>query len=182
MKRKIMRVRPAALPAFLLAGLIALATGCLPAFAATYTLRAEATIVTLPGDTTVPMWGFALVSYDLGAGLVEVNGPATVPGPRLTVPAGQGLTVHLLNTLPSPVSLYIPGQALPLAEGATEPQVTRNGQGRIQSFVHETPGGLPGAPCRPGGLHLEQHPSPAPTSTTAAPTPPSRCRWACTGR
>ncbi len=129
------------LPWVVLAGLIVLALAAGPAFAATYTLRAAATTMTLPGNATpIPMWGFALVSYDLGAGLVEVNGAVSVPGPKLAVPAGQGLTVNLVNELPEPVSIIISGQKPPLAApDAAGPLVTRNAAGRIQSFTHETP-------------------------------------------
>ena len=115
------------------------------AFGATYTLRAAATPLTLPdGVTQIPMWGFALVSYDLGAGPVAGDNVVRVPGPRLTVPAGQALTVDIINELPEAVSIVIPGQALPLALGATAPSVARNADGRIRSFVHETPAALGG--------------------------------------
>ena len=52
--------------------ILALAMGVLAAGSAsgaTYTLRAAATTLVLPdGVTQIPMWGFALFSYDLGAG------------------------------------------------------------------------------------------------------------------
>jgi FtsP/CotA-like multicopper oxidase with cupredoxin domain len=128
--------------------ILALAIGMFAAgsaFGATYTLRAAATALTLPdGVTQVPMWGFALVSYDLGAGLQTLNEAVKVPGPRLTVPAGQGLTVNIINELPAAVSIVIPGQALPLALGATAPSVARNADGRIRSFVHEAPAAVGG--------------------------------------
>jgi len=122
----------------LAAGALVLALAAAPAFGATYTLRAAATTLTLPDGTEVPMWGFALVSYDLGAGEVAGDNVVTIPGPRLVVPAGQGLTVNLINELPAAVSIVIPGQALPLAAGAAAPAVARNADGRIRSFVHET--------------------------------------------
>ena len=128
--------------------ILALAMGVFAAgsaFGATYTLRAAATTLLLPdGVTQVPMWGFALYSYDLGAGPVAGDDVVRVPGPRLTVPAGQGLTVNIINQLPEPVSIVIPGQALPLELGATAPSVARNPDGRIRSFVHETPAAVPG--------------------------------------
>jgi FtsP/CotA-like multicopper oxidase with cupredoxin domain len=112
---------------------------------ATYTLRAAATTLLLPdGVTEIPMWGFALVSSDLGTGPVAGNNLVTVPGPRLVVPAGQSLTVNIVNELAVPVSILIPGQALPLAAGAVAPQVARNADGRIRSFVHETPAAVGG--------------------------------------
>ncbi len=120
-------------------GLIALAVMVSTAFGATYNLRASTTTMTMPDGASITMWGFALVSYDIGAGIVPGDDLVTVPGPRLTVPAGQGLTVNLTNELPDPVSIIIPGQNMPLATGATTPQVTRNADGRIRSFTHETP-------------------------------------------
>ena len=68
----------------------------------------------------------------------------TVPGPRLVVPAGQGLTVNIVNELPVPTSILIPGQSLPLAAGAIAPAVARNTDGRVRSFVHETPAAVAG--------------------------------------
>jgi hypothetical protein len=47
--------------------------------------------------------------------------------------------VNLTNQLTKAVSIIIPGQNMPLAQGATAPQVARNADGRIRSFVHETP-------------------------------------------
>jgi FtsP/CotA-like multicopper oxidase with cupredoxin domain len=134
-----------------LAGLIVLALAAGPAFAATYTLRAGVTEVTMPGSTTpIPMWGFALVSYDIGGGEVPGDNIVTVPGPKLIVPAGQGLTVYLLNDLPNPASIIIPGQWPPLtAPDAAGPLVTRNASGRIQSFTHETPASAAGVPGGP---------------------------------
>jgi FtsP/CotA-like multicopper oxidase with cupredoxin domain len=104
-----------------------------PALGATYNLRAAPTTKIMPDSTEVPMWGYALVSYDLGEGVVSMNGPVTIPGPQLTVPPGQGLTVNLTNEIPAPVSIIILGQI-----GAS-PQVTRNADGRVTSFTQDTP-------------------------------------------
>lgn len=140
------RTRNRTMARFLALAIGAFAAGS--AYGATYTLRAAATTLVLPdGVTQIPMWGFALVSYDIGAGLVTATGAdaaVKVPGPRLNVPAGQGLTVNIINELPEPVSIVIPGQALPLAPGATAPSVARNPDGRIRSFVHETAAGVGG--------------------------------------
>jgi len=78
--------------------------------AAIYNLRADVTIKTIDG-AVIPMWGFALVSYDVGAGTVAGDDIVKVPGPELAVPPGQGLTINLTNNLPVPVSIVIPGQA-----------------------------------------------------------------------
>jgi FtsP/CotA-like multicopper oxidase with cupredoxin domain len=126
------------LPEVIIMGLIALVIMISPAFGATYNLRAGTMDMpdpANPGVDTILMWGYALVSYDLedGLGLIAVNGDVTVPGPPLTVPAGQGLTVNLTNDLPVPVSIIIPGQI------GDSPQVVRNLDGRVVSFTHETP-------------------------------------------
>jgi FtsP/CotA-like multicopper oxidase with cupredoxin domain len=121
------------LPGVIIMGLIALAMTAGPVFGATYNLRAGTTPMTMPDSASINMWGFALVSYDIGAGTVLVDGVVTVPGPRLMVPAGQGLTVNLTNELAVPVSIIIPGQL------GDSPQVTRNPDGRVRSFTYETP-------------------------------------------
>lgn len=113
-------------------GLLALAVMAGPAFGATYNLRAGTTPMTMPDSASINMWGFALVSYDIGAGIVPGDNLVTVPGPRLMVPAGQGLTVNLTNELAVPVSIIIPGQL------GDSPQVTRNPDGRVRSFTYET--------------------------------------------
>lgn len=82
-----------------------------PANAAEYYLRAEAITVPDPnGGSPIPMWGYALCTGS-GSGC----SPATVPGPALTVPAGDTvLTVHLANALPQPTSLVINGLFKPM--------------------------------------------------------------------
>ncbi|MBN2319002.1 MAG: multicopper oxidase domain-containing protein [Acidobacteria bacterium] len=108
------------------------------ALGATYNLRAAQTTIPMPDGTSIIMWGYALVSYDIGSGPVDGDNVITVPGPRLMVPAGQGLTVNLTNELPEAVSIIIPGQA------SNSAQITRNPDGRIRSFTHETPITPPG--------------------------------------
>jgi FtsP/CotA-like multicopper oxidase with cupredoxin domain len=116
------------LPEVIIIGLMALAVIAGPAFGATYNLRAGTTTMLMPdGVTEVTMWGFADVDGD---------NMVTVPGPRLTVPAGDNvLTVNLTNDLSEPVSIIIPGQI------GDPPQVVRNPDGRIRSFTHETSAG-----------------------------------------
>jgi FtsP/CotA-like multicopper oxidase with cupredoxin domain len=123
-----------------------------PAFAqhAVYNLRAAPTVMTMPDGREIAMWGFALVSRDLGNGPEAGDNTVTVPGPRLAVPAGMGLIVNIVNDTPAPVSIVIPGQPVPLAAGASAPQVVRDSiTGRIVSFVHETPAAVSGAPGGP---------------------------------
>jgi hypothetical protein len=65
------------------------------------------------GTTTisgVPMWGYALCGTGSTAP-AACTGLVTVPGPALVVPPGEGLIVHLTNTLPEPTSLVIAGQS-----------------------------------------------------------------------
>ena len=111
--------------------LVALAIVAGTSYGAVYNLRADVTTKTI-GLTTIPMWGFALVSYDIGAGTVAGDDTVKVPGPELAVPPGQDLTINLTNNLPVPVSLVIPGQIAALSP-------TRTPDGRVMSFTTETP-------------------------------------------
>ncbi|WP_167759751.1 Ig-like domain-containing protein [Massilia horti] len=72
--------------------------------AAEYWLRTGTTTV-----AGVPMWGYALCGTG-SAPPATCAGQVTVPGPLLAVPPGEGLVVHLTNTLPEPTSLVIAGQ------------------------------------------------------------------------
>ena len=80
-------------------------------------LCAKQTSKSLPDGSTVPMWGYAEddnadLSDGCGTGIVQI------PGPELT-PVGGALTVHLLNNLPEPTSIVIPGQAMPTSLGGS---------------------------------------------------------------
>lgn len=112
-------------------GLVAMAVTAGPALGATYNLRAAQTTIDMPDGTPVVMWGYALLSYDIGDGPVNGDNLIKVPGPRLMVPVGQGLTVNLTNQLNVAVSIIIPGQM------GDSSQVTRNPDGRIRSFTYE---------------------------------------------
>jgi len=74
------------------------------AVAAEYWLKTGTTSV-----SGVPMWGYALCGSG-SATPAACAGTVQVPGPALTVPPGEGLVVHLTNTLPEPTSLVIAGQ------------------------------------------------------------------------
>ncbi|HSL23642.1 MAG TPA: hypothetical protein VK886_19075 [Vicinamibacterales bacterium] len=140
------------------------------ASAQTHTVRLVAApltkSVTLPNGTqlAVPMWGFALDAeldpngngiLDPGEELNDLNGngqldgqqPPTVPGPRITVPPGvTTLQIELRNALTDPgaepVSIVIPGQALPTGAGGVSHAPVRTGAGRIFSMTAEAaPGG-----------------------------------------
>ncbi|MEN6534375.1 MAG: Ig-like domain-containing protein [Bryobacteraceae bacterium] len=100
-----------------------------PSFAVVYNLTAGSTTVAMPDGTPVTMWGYGLDA-----------GPIQVPGPVLTVPAGDTtLTINLTNNLSVPTSIIIPGQKAALApQTFTDPQ----GRTRVRAFTIEaTPGG-----------------------------------------
>jgi FtsP/CotA-like multicopper oxidase with cupredoxin domain len=114
-----------------------------------YNLRVGSFVRIMPDGEEVTLWGYAVQSFDARDGLGEIEGDnvLSVPGPRLTVAPGRGLTVRLQNELLVPVSILIPGQALPRAAGATSPQVVKEvveGKERVTSFVHVTPAGAGG--------------------------------------
>jgi len=112
-----------------------------------------AKVIALPngGSTSVPVWAFALDGEDrnfngvLDAGedlngngildgpngVLDAGETPSVPGPRITVPAGtSALTIRLKNLLAEPVSIVIPGQR---ASGAP----VRDAGGRVVSMAPE---------------------------------------------
>jgi FtsP/CotA-like multicopper oxidase with cupredoxin domain len=96
-------------------GALALTLATLPlasnqAQAVEYYLQAASTTVQMPDGTSVPMWGYGMCVDSSNCGSV------TVPGPALTVPAGDAtLTVHLINCLSVPTSLVVNGLIKPMA-------------------------------------------------------------------
>ncbi len=130
------------------------------ASAATYNLCAGKGSLAMPDGAVVPIWGLGL---DPGGG---GPCPVTVPGPQLTVPAGDDtLAINLRNTLTEPVSLHILGQKMTTGLGpvfTTDPSGLR----RVMSFTQETsPGGTGayvwGPPFRPGTYVLQSGTNPA---------------------
>lgn len=104
-------------------------------------LQAEPFTKTMPDATAVTMWGFVLCDNTFTPLPGQV---VQSPGPRLVVPPGEGLTVHLRNNLPltaEPISLVIPGQVAamtPVKFGPADP----NYPDRVRSFTNEAaPGG-----------------------------------------
>ena len=68
------------------------------AAATTVSLTAQQTSLTLPDGTKVPMWGYCGAAAAGSAG--STSGGATcgagwTPGPTITVPAGDALTINL---------------------------------------------------------------------------------------
>jgi FtsP/CotA-like multicopper oxidase with cupredoxin domain len=111
------------------------------AHGAEYWLCAKSTSVAMPKpndplnppiNVSVPMWGYALDSANFGGGCAAA---ASIPGPPLVVPAGEGLTVHLRNVdLPEPTSIVIPGLVTTMS-----PVMHTAGPyaGRVRSFAAE---------------------------------------------
>ena len=102
------------------------------ASAAEFYLRADVRQLTMPDNTVVTIWGFAL---DTDNNFATVDGTVTSPGAMLTVPpTDTTLTIHLKNNLPEPVSLVIPGQIATMT-----PVFFNDAQGRrrVQSFTAE---------------------------------------------
>ena len=78
------------------------------AAAVTINLCAKAGTKTMPDGTTVNIWGF-VQTPDFTA--TPCSGlTANLPGPQLTVDAGDVVTVNLENHLSEPVSIIFPGQ------------------------------------------------------------------------
>jgi len=135
-------------------GLVLLAMLSADANAASFSLCAGETVKTMPDGRKVKMWGYGL---DTGTTCTP-----TVPGPRLTVPAGDTvLTINLRNTLSQPVSVMIPGLA-----AAETPVFFTDAQGRrrARSMVHETASGSTSAynfTARPGTFMYQSGTHPA---------------------
>jgi FtsP/CotA-like multicopper oxidase with cupredoxin domain len=110
------------------------------ALAAEYWLKAVATTVQMPdpsgtGTVGVPMWGYASCTDNTFASC----GPVSVPGPALSVLAGDPvLTVNLRNALTGPLagptSLVINGLIKPMAPEWT---IDAQGRRRVRSFDSE---------------------------------------------
>jgi FtsP/CotA-like multicopper oxidase with cupredoxin domain len=121
------------------AWLASLSLGPASALAAEYWLKAEATTVTMPGAVTVPMWAFASCTDATFA----TCDAASVPGPALVVPPGEGLTVNLRNNLTAQTSLVIAGQVAAMTpvwnDGSSGPRPSTTA--RVRSFTHEAAAG-----------------------------------------
>ena len=64
-------------------------------------LTAQRMTLSLPDGKTAPMWGYCATGSTCAA---------WAPGPTITVPVGQTLTIKLTNNLPTPTSIVILGQ------------------------------------------------------------------------
>lgn len=74
--------------------------------AETINLCVDEGTLTLPGPTAVAIWGFSLDDPLT----LACDAPASLPGPVLSVDAGDVVTVNLRNNLAEAVSIVFPGQ------------------------------------------------------------------------
>ena len=124
----------------LLVAALALVTGS--ASAQTIELCAKTGSLSLPG-TSVPIWGYAVNGGDL---TTCDDDTIELPGPQLTVTSGT-LTINLLNDLPEPTSIVIPGLPMPtsVGSGPTWNDNTTGGRAnadqRVRSFGAEAAAG-----------------------------------------
>ena len=130
----------------LLAGIfLAAATGT--AFSVDYTIRAGVDNLVTPDNGVIPIWGYAPVAGPFDANLNPglVIGRVTVPGPVLTVNAGDVLHVTVQNALPAgrTTSIVVPGQRMPTNVGGAllPPVYDNNTPPRVMSFTAESPNG-----------------------------------------
>ena len=135
----------------LLAGILAVATAG-TALSVDYTIRAGVDNLVMPDNAVIPVWGYAPVAGPFDANLNPglVIGRVTVPGPVLTVNAGDVLHVTVQNTLPAGrnTSIVVPGQRMPTNVGGAllPPVYDGNTPPRVMSFTAESPNG--GAPAQ----------------------------------
>lgn len=97
----------AALVVVLVAAGLGIASSSVSAAPVSINLCATAGTTTLAGGTTVPIWGFATT-----ATVGDCTGVTpTLPGPTLSVTAGDDVTISITNALPPghPLSFEIPG-------------------------------------------------------------------------
>jgi FtsP/CotA-like multicopper oxidase with cupredoxin domain len=155
--------------------LAVLAGGAGTAGAAEYWLWAAETSKTMQDGQAVPVWGFCQDTDNNLGGAIDCT--PTVPGPRIVVPPGENLTIHLKNALAEPVSLNILGQTLTNNAGpvwtsfpgnvvtSTGNRTGADATSRVRSFSHET---APGATAdyvwgafQPGTYLLQSGTNPA---------------------
>jgi FtsP/CotA-like multicopper oxidase with cupredoxin domain len=122
----------------ILAMSILLATGSSLAATVDVYLYAGTTTKTMPDGTSVTLWGFALEADNV---FTTLEGIVEVPGPRISVSAGDTLNIHLHNTLTDPVSVIVPGQITSMVPTWTDDSTGARGGDltkRVRSFTQET--------------------------------------------
>lgn len=102
-----MTLRIVLFTAMLLAGGLAIAD-------TTVNLAAQRSSTTMPDGTSVPMWqlcgGLDSAATNAGTTTGGTCGGAWAPGPTITVPVGDTLTINLTNSLNVPTSIVVLGQ------------------------------------------------------------------------
>ena len=104
-------------------------------------LQAQQYDKALPNGETVPMWGFATCTDNTYTTCTDV-------GAQIDAYVGFNLTININNTLPSPVSLVIPGQ---VSGGNPVKQLDTLGRERVKSFTQEVAAGTTGIYTWPAG-------------------------------
>jgi len=94
-------------------------------------LRAQAESKDVGNGLMVPTWGFVCDP----AATTNDNCTDTSAGAQIDLLASDTLTIYLDNTLPVPVSIFVPGL---IADATPETFVDGQGQTRVRSFVPET--------------------------------------------
>jgi FtsP/CotA-like multicopper oxidase with cupredoxin domain len=104
-------------------------------------VRAEKTNLTLPGGTTVEMWGF-IRDTDANFATLETTAGYGFQGKALDIDqtsGGNTLNIHLNNRLDVPTSIVIPGQdGYVIVPNEHSTFVDSKGRTRARSFVKET--------------------------------------------
>ena len=150
----------------------------------TVALTAQTSTITMPDGKRVPMWAYACTSSGLSPDPCSVAPSTWAPGPTIIVKPGP-LTINLTDSLPTPTSLVIlgqaggglgqpvkidgpdhPGQTLTTWPASSDGSFTPPAQGqRARSFVKEAVAGTPAvyqwANLKPGTYLYETgtHPS-----------------------
>ncbi len=117
-----------------------------PATAQNMFLVAQPFTQMMPDGTEVPMWGYASATDASCPSTTVTSGPSA-PGPEITVNHNDSdLSITLCNELDEPVSVVIPGQAMPkdTAGGTMHAPVLWGAgkfSGRVRSFTAEAAAG-----------------------------------------
>ena len=123
----------------LLAGIF-LAAAAGTALSVDYTIRAGVDNLVMPDNAVIPVWGYAPV-----AGFDNNHNLVMVPGPLMTVNAGDVLHITVQNALPAGhnTSIVVPGQRMPTNVGGAllPPVYDTNTPPRVMSFTAESPNG-----------------------------------------
>jgi len=101
-------------------------------------LQAARQVKSLPDSSTVPMWYYVCTPGAASNANCVTTGTGSA---RINANAGDSLTIHLSNTLNTPTSVIIPGQAGGSNIPTTSPDL--RARERVRSFTHETADNTP---------------------------------------